>query len=106
MRPWLLCASAVLALLGVATSASSAQTSGCLASVDRAHVVRASGRVSLVHRRSGDRVELVLLHVSRSALRVAIAGKRSCGVDLVRFEHRWKGTPYELHARLRSPAGS
>ncbi len=78
----------------------------CPMRVDRAHVVRAKGRASLVHRLPGHRVALVLLHVSRSALRLAIAGRGSCRVDLVRFEQRWKSSPYSLHARLRSPAGS
>jgi hypothetical protein len=106
MRALLLYVFGVLALPGAATGASSAPTGMCPTRVDRAHVVRAKGRGSLVHRRAGHRVELVLLHVSRSAFRLAIAGRGSCRVDLLRFEQRWKSAPYELHARLRSPAGS
>jgi hypothetical protein len=106
MRALLLCALGVLVVPGAVTSASSAQTRGCPTSVDRAHLVRATGRGSLVGRRTGHRVQLVLLHVSRSAFRVAIAGRHSCRVDLVRFEHRWKSAPYQLHARLQGPAGS
>lgn len=95
-----------LALAGVMTSASSAHTGPCATRVDRTHVIRVRGHVSVVHRISGHRVELVLLHASRFALRLDIAGPDSCRVDLVRFERRWRSAPYELHARLRTPAGS
>ncbi|MDQ6820370.1 MAG: hypothetical protein M3076_08565 [Actinomycetota bacterium] len=106
MRAWLICILGGLALLGAATSASSAQKGMCQRRVDRAHVVRATGGGSLVHRRAAHRVELVLLHVSRSALRLAIAGHGSCRVDLAGFEQRWKSGRYQLHARLRSAGGS
>ncbi len=106
MRGLLLCVLGFLALPAVASSASSGQTRMCATGLDRAHAVRAKGHGSLVYRRTGHRVELVLLHVSRSALRLAIAGHGSCRVDLARFEHRWKRAPYELHARLRRPGGS
>jgi hypothetical protein len=106
MRALLLCVVGVLTLLGSTTSASSAGTGMCPRRVDHAHVVRAKGSASLVHGRSGHRVELVLLYVNRSALRLRVAGHGSCGVDLVAFERRWKSAPYQLHARLRSPTGS
>jgi hypothetical protein len=106
MRALLICVGALLALPGAATTASSAQTGGCPSRADRAHVVRAIGHAGLIHRRTGHRVEIVLLGVSRSGVRLAIARRGSCRVDLVRFEQRWKSAPYQLHARLRSAAGS
>ena len=106
MRALLLGAFGVFALPAAATGTSSAQASTCPTLVDHAHVVRAKGRGSLVHKRASHRVELVLLHASRSAFRLALAGSNSCRVDLVRFEHRWRSAKYQLHARLRSSSGS
>ncbi len=105
-RVLLLGAFGVVALPAATTGASSAHASMCATLVDHAHVVRAKGRGSLVHKRASHRVELVLLHVSRSAFRLALAGSNSCRVDLVRFEHRWRSAQYQLHARLRSSSGS
>ena len=92
-----------LAAVVVAMAATGAQASSkkpCTPVVDKNHIVRATGAKAFVKEIKGGMRELVVRGVGSSAARHALDDETECKIDLDRFEHGFRVSPRELHARL------
>ncbi|MEI2702884.1 MAG: hypothetical protein V9E83_10840 [Baekduia sp.] len=89
---------AILAVAGADAPASAPPA--CTPHVDRNHVVRAKGAKGFVKSTKGGARELVVRGVGPTGARQAIDDETGCDVDLDRFEHGFRTSPRELHARM------
>lgn len=81
-----------------------AATPACVPHVKDGHRVRASGANAFVKEQRGGGRELVVRGVEPKATLQALEDETGCEIDLQEFAHRFRSSPYELHARVRRHA--